>query len=136
MWGGGGGGLACVRVRGGGGGGGGEVADVANRQGPLLPGQSEGQPRGSALGMHGEGGMGRGAWGGGLEVDRARRGGVHVPGPGCNRREGASEAVGWAVGGGCQSGWGRLLSVTNASEPGTWRRTAPPPIASLPTAYP
>ena len=41
---------------------------------------------------------------------------------GCVRREGASEAVGQAVGGGCQSGWGRLLSVTNASEAGTWRQ--------------
>ena len=41
------------------------------------------------------------------------------------RREGASEAapevVRLAVGGGCQSGWGRLLSVTNAIETGTWR---------------
>ena len=27
-----------------------------------------------------------------------------------------------AVGGGCQSGWGRLLSVTNATEAGTWRQ--------------
>ena len=44
----------------------------------------------------------------------------------CNRREGASEAapgaVGQAVGGGCQSGWGRLLSVTSAIEAGTWRQ--------------
>ena len=43
----------------------------------------------------------------------------------CIRREGASEAapeaVRQAVGGGCQSGWGRLLLVTNAIEPGTWR---------------
>ena len=39
---------------------------------------------------------------------------------GCIRREGASEeapeAVRQAVGGGCQSGLGRLLSVTNAVE--------------------
>ena len=45
---------------------------------------------------------------------------------GCIRREGTSEAapesVGQAVGGGCQSGWGRLLSVTNAVEPGTCRQ--------------
>ena len=44
----------------------------------------------------------------------------------CNRREGTSEAtpaaVRQAVGGGCQSGWGRLLSVTNAIEAGTWRQ--------------
>ena len=40
------------------------------------------------------------------------------------RNEGASEAapgaVRQAVGGSCQSGWGRLLSVTNAIEVGTW----------------
>ena len=45
---------------------------------------------------------------------------------GCMGRERASEvvpeAVRQAVGGGCQSGWGRLLSVTNAIEAGTWRR--------------
>ena len=45
---------------------------------------------------------------------------------GCSRREGASEvapeAVRQAVGGGCQSGWGRLLSVTDAVEAGTWRQ--------------
>ena len=34
----------------------------------------------------------------------------------------APEAVRQAVGGGCQSGWGRLLSVTNANEPGTCRQ--------------
>ena len=32
----------------------------------------------------------------------------------------APEAVGQAVGGGCRSGWGRLLSVTSAIEHGTW----------------
>ena len=51
---------------------------------------------------------------------RLRQGG----GQGCIRREGTSEAapeaVRLAVGGGCQSGWGRLLLVTNAIEPGTW----------------
>ena len=44
---------------------------------------------------------------------------------GCMRREGASEAapgaVRQAVGGGCSSGWGRLLSVTNAVEAGSCR---------------
>ena len=44
----------------------------------------------------------------------------------CIRREGAPEAapeaVRQAVGGGCQSGWGRLLSVTNAIEPDIWRQ--------------
>ena len=44
----------------------------------------------------------------------------------CIRREGASEAapeaVRQAVAGGCQSGWGRLLSVTNAIEAGTCRQ--------------
>ena len=48
-------------------------------------------------------------------------------GQGCIRREGTSEAapeaVGQAVGGGCQSGWGRLLSVTNAIEAGTCHET-------------
>ena len=36
--------------------------------------------------------------------------------------EAAPEAVRQAVGGGCQSGWGRLLSVTNAIESGTCRQ--------------
>ena len=44
---------------------------------------------------------------------------------GCIRREGTSKAapaaVRQAVGGGCQSGWGRLLSVTNAMS-GTCRQ--------------
>ena len=44
------------------------------------------------------------------------------PPQGCIRREGTSEAVRQAVGGGCQSGWGRLLSVTNAIEAATWRQ--------------
>ena len=47
-------------------------------------------------------------------------------GQGCVRREGTSEAapkaVRQAVGGGCRSGWGRLLSVTNAIEAGTCRQ--------------
>ena len=45
---------------------------------------------------------------------------------GCIRREGildaVPEAVGQAVGGGCQSGWRRLLSVANAIEPGICRQ--------------
>ena len=48
-------------------------------------------------------------------------------GAGMCRREGASEAAPeagrQAVKGGCQSGWGRLLLVTNAVEAGTWRQT-------------
>ena len=36
--------------------------------------------------------------------------------------EAAPEAVRQAVGGGCQSGWGRVFSVTNAIEAGTWRQ--------------
>ena len=36
--------------------------------------------------------------------------------------EAAAEAVRQAVGGGCQSGWGRLLSVTDAMEAGTCRQ--------------
>ena len=48
----------------------------------------------------------------------------YIPHPqGCIRRKGASEAapeaVSEAVGGGCQSGWGRLLSFINAIEAGT-----------------
>ena len=34
----------------------------------------------------------------------------------------APAAVRQAVGGGCRSGWGRLLSVTNAIDAGTWRQ--------------
>ena len=45
---------------------------------------------------------------------------------GCIRREGTSEAARGAgrqaVVGGCQSGWRRLLSVTNAIEAGAWRQ--------------
>ena len=45
---------------------------------------------------------------------------------GCVRREGTSEAapeaIRQAVGEGSRSGWGRLLSVTNAIEAGTWRQ--------------
>ena len=52
---------------------------------------------------------------------------VRPPTPkGCIRREGTSEgapeAVRQAVGGGCQSGWRWLLSVTNAMEAGTCRQ--------------
>ena len=36
--------------------------------------------------------------------------------------EAAPEAARQAVGGGCQSGWRRLLSLTNAIEAGTWRQ--------------
>ena len=59
--------------------------------------------------------------------DQGTGGGVcPPPPPGCIRREGASEAapaaVRQAVGGGCQSGWERLLSVTKAIEAGTWRQ--------------
>ena len=51
--------------------------------------------------------------------------GAVARGQGRIRREGTSvaapAAVRQAVGGGCQSGWGRLLSVMNAVEAGTWR---------------
>ena len=44
---------------------------------------------------------------------------------GCTGREGTSEAaldaVRQAAGGGCQSGWGRLLSVANAIQAGACR---------------
>ena len=49
-----------------------------------------------------------------------------LPPEGCISRVGplksVPEAVGQAVGGRRQSGWGRLLSVTNAVEAGTWRQ--------------
>ena len=51
---------------------------------------------------------------------------AHSAVQGCSRREGTSEGapepVRQAVGGGCQSGWGRLLSVTNAIEADTCRQ--------------
>ena len=53
-------------------------------------------------------------------------GGRERVGQGCIRRagasEGAPEAVRWAFGGDCQSGWRWLLSVTNAIEAGICRR--------------
>ena len=60
---------------------------------------------------------------------KSQRGQFNPPPPlpvqGCSRREGTSEAAPdagrQAVGGGCRSGWGRLLSVTNAVEPGFCR---------------
>ena len=58
-------------------------------------------------------------------------------GQGCIRREGVSaapEAVRQAVGGGCQSGWGRLLSVTTAIEAGTAHATPPPSFPRCRTA--
>ena len=73
-------------------------------QGPRHPGTAGLYPGGSALCWGPEGLFGRGGGGG------------------CIRREGAPEAVRWAVGGGCRSGWGRLLSVTNAIDAGTCRQ--------------
>ena len=60
---------------------------------------------------------------GGQGVGRGGR----APGRGCVRGGGggseeAPEAVRRAVGGGCRSGWGRLLSVPNAIEAGTCRQ--------------
>ena len=52
--------------------------------------------------------------------------GVGRRGQRCIRMKGTSqaapEAVRQAVGGGCESGWGRLLSVTIALEPGSYRQ--------------
>ena len=60
----------------------------------------------------------------GSYVHRAKTAGVDSN-QGCIGREGRSEAapeaVGQAVGGGCQSGWGRLLSVRIAIATGTGR---------------
>ena len=69
--------------------------------------------------------------------------GVRAHPQGCIRREGTSEAapeaVRQAVGGGCQSGWGRLLSVTNV-EAGTcrppWRGGGGPPLPMHPCPSP
>ena len=59
-------------------------------------------------------------------VDMLIAHGARFGNQGCLRREGtseaASEAVGQAVGGGCRSVWGRLLSVTNGIEPGVCRQ--------------
>ena len=59
-----------------------------------------------------------------LQVSPLQRQGAVAQG--CIRRGGTSEAapeaVRQAVGGGCQSGWGRLLSVTNAIEASTWHQ--------------
>ena len=64
-------------------------------------------------------------------VGACRRGGRAVTGGawargragvGGRAGEAAPEALRQAVGGWCQSGWGRLLSVTNAVEAGTWRQ--------------
>ena len=74
------------------------TSDAAGSQGLLWPG-------------------GTAAWG--ANMCKSRGGGG---GGGGIRMEGATEAVRKAVGGGCRSGWGRLLSVTNAIEAGTWRQ--------------
>ena len=52
------------------------------------------------------------------------RGSTHRQGciTGAGNSEAAPVAVRQAVGGGCRSGWGRLLSVTNAIEVGTCRQ--------------
>ena len=61
---------------------------------------------------------------GGPDTQRTLSLAAPIPPERCIRREGTSEAapeaVRQGVGGGCQSGWGRLLSVTNAIEVGTW----------------
>ena len=72
-----------------------------------------------ALGQQGNGAAG-GARELGLHPRAAQRMAVGMHQKGTS--EVAPEAVGQAVGGGCQSGWGRLLSVTNAVEAGTWRQ--------------
>ena len=68
----------------------------------------------------------RGAGGGGGL--RPRTHGVAPPPPsrdgleGKRPQRGGPAAVRQAVGGGCQSGWGRLLSVTNPIQAGAWRQ--------------
>ena len=61
----------------------------------------------------------------GAKFSRAKNSRCKNSPPPCRRggtSEVAPEAVRQAVGGGCQSGWGRLLSVTNAIEAGAWRQ--------------
>ena len=80
----------------------------------------------------------------------------HAPGEAleeqvCVGRGGTSEAVRQAVGGGCRSGWGRLLSVTNGIEAGLCRQgdrgwvlagrrgggmPPPPPFSCIPVQEP
>ena len=61
--------------------------------------------------------MGERGGGGGLEaIEKTVKDALGIQG--CIRREG----TGAAVGGGCQSGWGRLLSNANAIEGGTCRQ--------------
>ena len=61
-----------------------------------------------------------------MSVRVLREGGHMSPRQGCIGRERTSEVVPEfvrsAVGGGCQGGWGRLLSVTNVIEAGSWRQ--------------
>ena len=70
----------------------------------------------NASDMRRRGGLGRSEWG--LFIQPAHQG--------CSRRkrasEAAPEAVRQAFGGGCESGWGQLLSVTKAIEARTWRQ--------------
>ena len=98
-------------------------------QAPVLP-----RRRGAAVGDRPRGACTRervhhrcrGLGGTGCGWPRAGEGGWEGEGQGCMRMEGVSEAapeaVRQAVGGGCQSGWGRLLSDTNAVETGTCRQ--------------
>ena len=109
-----------------------------SRRSPAVPGRTWAHPvplsppcvKGPATGALTSGCRGKG---GGLPPEHS---GLTYPGgqvkvkvdrpQGCIRREGtaeaAPEAVRQAVGGGCQSGWGRLLSVTNAIVAGTCRQ--------------
>ena len=95
---------------------------------PVGPGVSSGVLGGGGVGRRGGGKASRptvrAAFPAGL--DRAWCAGRGGGGQGCIRREGASEAapeaVRQAVGGGCRSGWGRLLSVMKAFRAGTWRQ--------------
>ena len=82
------------------------------------------------------------------QCDYTHSAGEEGGGQGCNRTEGAQRRLGRRLEGVCQSGWGRLLSVTNAVEAGTWRQgdsgwayagrpgkgggTPPPPAQCIP----
>ena len=104
-------------------------SSVWTRHGVVKQGQSRGAvgtiSRGEGRGSRGvrTGQAGRGRARGGERLMGRRR--LRRERQGCIRRGGTSEpapeAVRQAVGGGCRSGWGRLLSVSNAVEAGTWR---------------
>ena len=83
-------------------------AKERHKDSPAACGQRRVESSMNSMGLWGM----RGSLGGGVDQGCIRRG---------RTSEATPEAIRQAIGGGCQSGWGRLLSVTNAIEAGTWR---------------